>query len=57
MKSKEPFKVKVRWFDGYIEEFDAVEARAGAYLLWIKLEDGDTRHIPLAQVRWFNGLK
>jgi len=49
--------VKVRWFDGYYEEFDAQEVRAGAYLLWIKLQNGDTRHIPLVQVRWFSGVK
>jgi len=54
MKAK--LKIMVRWWDGYYEEFDAVEARAGAYLLWIKLCNGQTRHIPLQQVRWFSGL-
>jgi len=49
--------VKVRWWDGYYEEFDAQEARAGAYLLWMRLKNGDTRHIPLLQVRWFSGVK
>jgi len=49
-------KVKVRWFDGYLEEFDAVEARAGNALLWMKLANGETRHIPLIQVRWYSGV-
>jgi ribosomal protein S8 len=50
-------KIKVRWFDGYIEEFDAEDARSGAYILWIKLKTGEDRWIPLSQVRWFSGLK
>ena len=50
-------KIKVRWWDGYLEEFVAIEARAGCDLLWVKLQDGQTRHIPLRHVRWFNGLK
>jgi hypothetical protein len=50
------FVVSVRWIDGYYEEFDAVEARAGCDLLWIKLKSGNTRHIPLRSVRWFSGL-
>lgn len=49
--------IKVRWWDGYYEEFEAQKARAGAYLLWIKLTNGETRHIPLLQVRWYNGIK
>ncbi|HEY3424994.1 MAG TPA: hypothetical protein VGL27_09380 [Negativicutes bacterium] len=48
--------IKVRWFDGYLEEFQAVEARSGAYILWIRLEDGQERWIPLSQVRWFSGF-
>lgn len=48
--------VKVRWWDGYYEEFNIKEGRAGAYLLWLKLTDGSTRHIPLNQVRWYSGL-
>lgn len=49
-----PRKLVVRWWDGYIEVFVQVaEWRAGVSLLWIKLENGDTRHIPLNQVRWF----
>ena len=46
-------RVNVRWWDGYLEVFDCVEARAGAYLLWLKLQDGN-RYIPLNQVRWFS---
>lgn len=44
--------VTVRWWDGYIETFEAKEARAGAFLLYIKL-DNDERRIPLQQVRWY----
>lgn len=46
-------KVTVRWFDGYLEEFEAEEVRFGSDLLFIRLEDGRNRHIPLRQVRWF----
>lgn len=49
--------IKVRWWDGYFEEFIAKEARAGSDLLWLRLENGETRHIPLRQVRWFSGVK
>ncbi|MBA7679674.1 hypothetical protein ES703_87976 [subsurface metagenome] len=46
-------KVVVRWWDGYLETFEATEVRHGAYLLWIDL--GETnRHIPLEKVRWFS---
>ena len=45
--------VTVRWFDGYMEEFKATEVRFGSDLLWMRLEDGKNRHIPLRQVRWF----
>jgi hypothetical protein len=53
----EPFKVTVRWWDGYLEEFDAIESRVGAYMLWIKFPNGGHRWIPLCQVRWFEGPK
>lgn len=47
-------KVTIRWLDGYLEEFDATEVRfAGSDLLWMRLENGSNRHIPLANVRWF----
>lgn len=49
--------VQVRWFDGYYEEFEVTEVRAGNYLLWMKLLNGETRHIPLHQVRWYSGVK
>lgn len=48
--------IRVRWCDGYFEQFEALEARAGCDLLWIRLLDGATRHIPLRNVRWFSGL-
>lgn len=46
-------KVTVRWWDGYLESFAANTVRAGAYLLWLKLENGEERRIPLQQVRWY----
>jgi len=51
-------KIIVRWFDGYLEEFEVevVEVRSGAYILWMKLASGEDRWIPLSQVRWFSGL-
>lgn len=47
-------KVTVRWFDGYLEEFEALEVRFGAYILWMRLTNGKERIIPLTQVRWFS---
>ena len=45
--------VTVRWFDGYLEEFEATEVRFGSDLLWMSLSNGQNRHIPVRQVRWF----
>lgn len=45
--------VTVRWWDGYMEEFEASEARYGSDLLFLRLKNGKNRHIPLRQVRWF----
>jgi len=46
--------VEVRWFDGYLEVFSNVtEVRFGGYLLWIKMQNKQNRHIPLSQVRWY----
>lgn len=45
--------VTVRWFDGYMEVFEATEVRFGSDLLWMRLKDGNNRHIPLRQARWF----
>lgn len=47
-------EVYVRWFDGYLESFECEDVRFGAYLLWLKLKNGQNRHIPLNQVRWFS---
>jgi len=47
-------KVVVRWFDGYLEEFEASEVRFGSDLLWMRLTSGRNRHIPLREVRWFS---
>jgi len=47
-------EVHVRWFDGYIESFKAIEVKFGSDLLWMKLDDTCNRHIPLREVRWFS---
>jgi len=47
-------KVTVRWFDGYLEDFEATEVRFGSDLLWMRLSNKTNRHIPLRQVRWFS---
>jgi hypothetical protein len=46
--------VNVRWWDGYLETFEAVDVRFGSDLLWLRLDDGANRHIPLRAVRWFS---
>lgn len=57
LKDWKPYKevntVTVRWHDGYMETFRATEVRFGSDLLWMRLEDGNNRHIPLRSVRWF----
>lgn len=53
-ENKKINKVTVRWWDGYLEDFDATEVRAGAYLLWMRLSNETERSIPLLQVRWFS---
>ena len=50
----EKILVNVRWWDGYLEVFEASEVRFGCDLLWIKLFAGTNRHIPLRNVRWFS---
>ena len=45
--------VTVRWWDGYMEEFECTEVRFGCDLLWMRLTNGQNRHIPLRQARWF----
>ena len=47
-------KVTVRWWDGYLEEFECSEVRFGSDLLFLRLASGSNRHIPLRQVRWFS---
>lgn len=46
--------VNVRWHDGYLEAFRAVQVRFGSDLLWLVQDDGANRHIPLRSVRWFS---
>jgi hypothetical protein len=50
---KQPIYVSIRWFDGYLEEFESEEVRFGSDLLWMRLINGTNRHIPLREVRWF----
>jgi hypothetical protein len=45
--------ITVRWWDGYLEEFECTESREGAYLLWMRLSNGHNRYVPLNQVRWY----
>ena len=47
-------KVTVRWFDGYMEEYECDDVRFGCDLLWMKLTNKQNRHIPLRCVRWFS---
>ena len=47
-------QVSVRWFDGYFEGFKCSEVRFGSDLLWMRLMNGQNRHVPLRQVRWFS---
>lgn len=51
--AKEINIVTVRWFDGYMEEFEAVEVRFGSDLLFLRLSNNKNRQIPLRHVRWF----
>jgi len=47
--------VNVRWHDGYLETFEATEVRFGSDMLWLRLLDGQNRHIPYrGSVRWFS---
>lgn len=46
--------VNVRWWDGYLETFEAREVRFGCDLLWLVQADGANRHIPLRGVRWYS---
>ena len=49
-----PTVVNVRWWDGYLETFEASEVRFGCDLLWMRLADGGNRQIPLRGVRWWS---
>ena len=46
--------VKVRWFDGCLDEFDVTEVSFEGELLWMQLAGGENRHIPTREVRWFS---
>ena len=51
---KQNIIVNVRWWDGYLEVYEANQVRQGAYILWMRLTNGQNRTIPLTQVRWFS---
>ena len=47
--------VNVRWWDAYLEVFECTHVRQGAYILWMRLVDGQNRTIPLiGNIRWFS---
>lgn len=51
----DPIVVNVRWWDGYLETFEAQQVRQGGHILWMRLTNGQNRTIPLLQnVRWFS---
>lgn len=52
--SGEVVRVTVRWWDGYLEHFEASEVRFGSDLLWMRLVSGQNRHIPTRMVRWYS---
>lgn len=46
--------VYVRWWDGYFEGFAVEQVRFSPDLLWLRLLNGENRHIPLRYVRWYS---
>ena len=47
--------VNVRWWDAYLEVFECTHVRQGAYILWMRLKNGENRTIPLiGNIRWFS---
>jgi hypothetical protein len=54
VESNKEILVYVRWLDGYLEKFVAIEVRFGSNLLWIRNKSGQNRHIPLISVRWYS---
>jgi len=54
MKIRANKHISVRWWDGYLEFFKCEQVRFGSDMLWIRLEGGKNRHIPLRHVRWYS---
>ena len=51
----DPATINVRWLDGLLESFQAIDVRLGGGLLYFELSIPKTnRHIPLCNVRWFS---
>lgn len=45
----------IRWSDGYVEDFEAVEASIANVLLFVTLVGGCRIRIPLCAVIWHSG--
>jgi hypothetical protein len=54
IRMPEKLFVKVRWQDAYLEAFVCIDVRHSGALLWLVLDTGENRHIPLSAVRWFS---
>lgn len=48
------YEVSVRWLDGYFESFNAKQIRISKSLIWLRLKNGNNRHIPLINLRWYS---
>ena len=48
------YVISVRWLDGYFESFRARQIRISESLIWLRLENGNNRNIPLINVRWYS---
>jgi hypothetical protein len=47
-------KISVRWWGGYLEEFECIDVRFGSDLLWLKLSEDQSRHISIRKVMWYS---
>ena len=48
------YVIYVRWLDGYFESFGVKQIRISETLIWMRLEGGNNRNIPLRNVRWYS---
>ena len=50
--------IMVTWMDGHAEIYECAEAcNYGNYALWLKTLNGECRHIPWNNIRWFDSKK